>query len=102
MRSTTGTNPGCKMRIVAELSTEKLYGLENVSSLFELQANRGKPGAGGGVAGVVNAVNSEAFRNLDEHMAVVQIRDMCGWNLGDVKGDAVDICVRFANVDEAR
>ena len=51
---------------------------------------------------MVNAVNSEAFRNLHEHVAVIHVGDLRGWNLCDVQGDAVDIRVRFANVDEAR
>jgi hypothetical protein len=50
---------------------------------------------------VDNGSNPQGLRYLGEHRPVLDVDHLIGRNLRDVQGDAVDIRIRLAEVDEA-
>jgi hypothetical protein len=50
---------------------------------------------------VKNALNPQAFGDLDEHRGVFDIDDLPGGSLGDVQCQPEDVRIRLVKVDEA-
>lgn len=64
------------------------------------EAEGGELGAGVVGAGVQDALDAELAGVFHEERAVIEIGHLFRTHLGDIKGEAVDVEVRFAQVDE--